>query len=176
MAVTDSDIELRYTIPGAGSGDSQAGTAAGSLGEYVSTTQIVSGTLHNLFDLVTGTENAALDEEYRCFAVCNTNATDTWTAVDVWIASQVSGGAGITMGLDPAGVVPIAQVAAQGAVVVDESTAPGGVTFTSPSSGSPLTIGDMTLNTAQLIWIKRTATASASLLNDGATVSFSGTT
>lgn len=175
MAVVASDIQLRYTIPAAGSGDTSAGTAAGSLGEYVSTTQVVSGTLHNLFDLVTGAENAASDVEYRCFAVCNTNGTSQWTAVDVWIDSQVAGGASIEMGLDPAGVVDTDLASAQGAVVADESSAPAGVTFSTPGSGTPLTIGNIPAGDCQLIWLKRTAANTSSLANDGATISFTGT-
>ena len=140
MPVLESDIELRYTAPGAASGNTSPGTAAGSLGRYVSTTGITSGALHNVFDAVTAAENAANDVEYRCIAVLNTDATDTWGSVTAWVSAQVAGGATMAIGLDPAGVVNTNSVSAQGAVVPNESTAPDGVSFSAPGAGSPLSV------------------------------------
>ena len=52
MAVTTSDLQLRYT--------GSAGTAATSLGGTPSSTQVVgSPTLHNIFDEVSGDESEA---------------------------------------------------------------------------------------------------------------------
>ena len=175
MAVTSADVVRRLTVPGAGSGNSAAqADPNASLGEYVSATQLVSDQLHNLFDVVTGDENAAGDVEYRAIAVVNT-AAQTWFGVVAWVGAQDAGGADYAIGLDPAGVVAIGSASAQGEVVADEGTAPAGVSFSAPADkASGLTIGDMAAGTAQLIWVRRTALAGGAVDDDSVTINYSG--
>lgn len=89
MAIVAADILYKFSVT-TGPGNSTAGTASTSLGEFISTTQITDASLHNLFDVVTGDENAASDVEYRCIFVHNNHATLTWQGVVVWLSAEVS--------------------------------------------------------------------------------------
>jgi hypothetical protein len=92
MAITATDILFKFSVAAA-AGDTTAGTAAGSLGDQISTTAITDATLHNLFDVVTGDENAASEAEYRGIFVHNNHATLTWENVVVWLSAETAGGA-----------------------------------------------------------------------------------
>lgn len=179
MPITTGDIEFRLSIKTGSAGDSlpQADPNQ-SLGKYVSQTQIVDATLHNLFDVITGDENAASDVEYRCFFVLNNHATLTWQNVVAWLSAEVAGGANAAIALDD--LAPSAKGAspAQAAEIVDESTAPTGVgAFSSPTSkGAGLSIGDIGPEQVKAIWVRRTATNSAALDNDGVTIRCEGDT
>src|SRR3954454_11533100 len=142
MAIVASDIVYRYSGAAAG-GDTTAGAAATSLGDQISTTAITTAVLNNLFDDVSGAEAAAGRVEYRCAFVLNNHATLTLQNAGIYITSQTSGGGTIDMGLDPAAVSAKGSGSAQAAVVANEITAPAGVTFSTPTSGSPLVIGDL---------------------------------
>lgn len=95
MAIVSGDILYKFSVKTGSAGNSTAGTAAGSLGKYISTTQITDNTLNNLFDDITGDENAASTVDYRCFFVHNSHASLTWQNVVVWLSSEVAGGASI---------------------------------------------------------------------------------
>jgi len=100
MAIQSSDILFKLSVKTGSAGNSTAGTTGGSLGGYISTTQITDATLHNLFDAITGDENAASDVEYRCFFVHNSHATLTLLAPVVWLSSETSGGAAVAIAVD----------------------------------------------------------------------------
>jgi hypothetical protein len=171
MSVVASDILVRYSVAAA-AGNTTAGTAAGSLGDQVSTTDITSAVLGNLFDDVSGSEASAGDVEYRCIFVCNNHATDSAFNVAVQVQSEVSGGGSIALALDNIGVTAKGSASAQAAVVANENTAPSGVgTF----GAGPLTIGTMAAGTVAGVWVRRTVGASTGALsNDGATLRVSG--
>lgn len=178
MAVASGDIDFYLSVTsGSGPGGTDASTPAGSLGEFLSSTEITDSSLHNLFDVVTGDENADSDVEYRCFFVVNSNATDTLYNAVTWISAETGGGASIAIGLDPVGVVDEDDATAQAATIADESTAPGGVTFTTPTTkGGGLTIGDIPPGDCQAIWVRRTAADSAALDTDSGTFRVEGDT
>lgn len=178
MAVASGDIDFYLSVTsGTGPGGTDAGTPAGSLGEFRSSTQITDASLHNLFDVVTGDENAASDVEYRCLFICNANATDTLFDAVVWINSQVSGGAAIAIGLDPVGVVADDAASAQAATIANESAVPAGVSFTTPTTkGGGLAIGDLEAGECIALWVRRTAANTAALDDDGATIRVEGDT
>jgi hypothetical protein len=69
----------------------------------MSSTAWAGGTLHDLFDVISGDENAASDVEYRCIYIRNNHATLTWPSPVVWVSAETAGGANIAIGLDPAG-------------------------------------------------------------------------
>lgn len=174
MAVSASDIEFRFSTT-TGPGDSTSGTAATSLGDFMSTTQITTATLHNLFDVISGSENAALDVEYRCIFVTNTNGADTWSNVKVWIQDEVSGGATAAIGIDPIGVVAGTSASQQAEEINAEGTTPSTPTFSAPTDEtSGISIGNMAAGTCQAIWIRRTANDTGSVSNDGVTIRVSG--
>lgn len=174
MAVSSSDILLKFSVT-TGPGNSTAGTASGSLGEFISTTQITSAVLHNLFDIISGAENLASDVEYRCIFIHNSHATDDFLNVKVYIQSEVADGASIAIGVDTTAASALANASAQALEVVDESTAPVGVTFTSPTTlETGIDVGDIAAGEVRAIWIRRTAANSAALENDGATLRIQG--
>jgi hypothetical protein len=148
------------------------------LGKYISTTSIVDATLHNLFDVVTGDENAALDVEYRCIFLLNNHATLTLLDPKVWISAQSAGvGADATIGLDPAVASPKGQAGAQAAEVVNEDTAPAGVTFSGPTTkATGLSLGNLVAGNCRALWIRRTATNSVAVNLDSVQISYEGDT
>ena len=176
MPITSSDIKLRLAVTTGSAGNSTAqGNANNSLGKYISTTDFTTNTLGNLFDDVSGDENAASDVEYRCLFVYNSHGSLTWQGPKVWISAEVAGGASIAIGIDTTAASAVGNSSAQGLQIADESTAPSGVSFSSPTSkGTGLSLGDLAAGNVKAIWIRRTAANSAALNNDGATISIEG--
>lgn len=176
MPITATDILFKFSVVAA-AGNTTAGTASGSLGDQISTTQITDATLHNLFDVISGDENAASTIDYRCFFVHNAHASLTWENVKVWISAEVAGGASAAIGLDPAGVTAVGLASAQAATIATETTAPAGVTFTAPTTkAGGLTIGNIPAGSVAAIWVRRTAANSAAVDNDGVTIRCEGDT
>lgn len=161
MAIVAGDIDS-YLSGGASNSDVNA-----SLGGAKSSTAWTGGTLHDLFDKVTGDENAASDVEYRCVYYQNNHATLSTDNGKLFVQSQVSGGASIAIGIDPAGKNATAVVAA------DEDTAPSGVSFSTPTDrDNGLTIPDLDPGDYIAVWFRRTAANSAAKDADGAVVRF----
>jgi hypothetical protein len=178
MAITATDILYKYSVAAA-AGNTTVGTAAGSLGDQISTTQITDATLDNLFDVITGDENAANDVEYRCFFVHNAHATLTWENVVVWLSAEVGGGAAAAIALDDIAPVAIGSASPQADTIANENTAPGsGVgAFSSPTTkGTGLSIGNMAPGTCKAIWVRRTAANTGAVNNDGVTIRCEGDT
>lgn len=174
MAIVASDIVKRFSVTTGAAGDSTAGTAAGSLGKYISTTAITDATLNNLFDDVTGAEAAAGMTDYRCFFVLNNHATLTYIGATVSLLSETAGGGAITIATDNIAVSAKASAGAQGTLIASETTAPTGV---SAFGAGPLTIGDIAPGQVKAIWVKRVVTAGAGAVNpDGAILRFTGDT
>lgn len=171
MPVASADVKLKYSTKLGAAGNSNAGDAAGSLGKYISTTEITSAVANNLFDDVTGPENIASDVEYRCIFIHNSHATITFENVGVYIVSEVAGGADIAIGVDTTAASAIGSAAAQALEVADEDTAPVGVVFTAPTTqGTAISIGDLAPGECRAFWVRRTATNSAAVDNDGGTL------
>lgn len=177
MPVGPTDIVFRFSVVAA-AGDTTAGTAATSLGDQVSTTAITTATLQNLFDNVSGAEAAAGDIEYRCLFILNNHATLTLEAATVWIASQTALGGTVDIGIDTTAISAKGAAVAQAVTIANESAAPAGVTFSSPTSGSPLSLGgDLAPGQVKAIWLRRTVTAGAAGLNpDGLILAAGGET
>ncbi len=174
MAIASTDIIIRLS-----QGNTAAqttSTANASLGGTMSTTAWAGGTLHDLFDQISGTENAASESEYRCVYVLNNHGTLTWEVVKAYLSAETAGGASVAIGLDGAGVgngttTGVAQV------VANEDTAPTSVTFSSPTTdGTGLSLGNIGAAQAYAIWIKRTTANTSALNNDGATLAWAGDT
>lgn len=176
MAITSSDIKVMLSIKTGSAGDTLAQSDPNeSLGKYVSTTE-ASSNVNELFDVVTGAENAASDVEYRCVFVKNTHATLTYLSSVVFMSSPVSGGAAAAIGLDTTAKSDADSASAQALEVANESTAPSGVSFSTSAIdvASGLSIGDLAPDEVKAIWIRRTAANTAALDDDGFTLSFSG--
>lgn len=177
MPIESSEILYKYSVKTGAAGNSQSGTAAGSLGKYISTSQITTGQLNNLFDDITGDENAASDDEYRCIFVHNSDPALTLQSAKLWISSEVGGGADCSIAVSGTAASAIGASAAQAEEIADEDTVPTGPSFTAPTTkATGISVGDVAAGYCRGIWIKRLATNSAALNNDGVTVRVEGDT
>lgn len=175
MSIAAADIKYKLAVAAAAGDTTAQPDPNASLGDQISTTELVDATLANLFDLISGDENAVSDVEYRCLFVHNDHATLPWIAPKVWIPSETAGGASIAIGLDPAGVSAKGAAVAQAATIANESTAPAGVAFTAPTTkGAGLAVADVPAGSVFAIWIRRTAANTAAVDNDGAVVRTEG--
>jgi hypothetical protein len=168
MSVAQADMKIRYSVGTGSAGNSVAGTRAGSLGKYMSTTDV--GSAPNVFfDDVSSTEASAGDTEYSCVFVYNSHATDSALNVSVQVISEVSGGGATTAALDNIAASSAGSASAQAnGPVADENTAPTGVgTFVTTS----LSIGTLAAGQVKGVWLKRTVGAStAAIVGDGFTL------
>lgn len=177
MAIVANDIRFKFSVKTGSAGDSSAGNAAGSLGKYISTTEITDATINNLFDDVSGDDNAASDVEYRILFVQNDHASITWEAPTLWLSAETGGGADIAVALDGVGVTAKGSASAQADELTDEDTAPSGESFTSPTTkGGGLVMADIPAGSVHAIIVRRTATNSSALNNDDVTFTVEGDT
>lgn len=177
MAITATDILFKLSTKSGSAGNTLTSTPNASLGKYISTTQITDATTDNLFDVVTGDENAASDVEYRGFFVHNNHGSLTWQNVVVWLSADVAGGAATAIGLDTTAVSAVGSASAQALEIADESTAPSGVSFSAPTTkGAGLSIGNIAAGSVKAIWVRRTAANTSAVNDDGATIRAEGDT
>lgn len=171
MAIAASDIKVKLSIKTGSAGNSLAQSDPdASLGKYISTTE-VGTSLHDLFDAVSGTENAASDVEYRCVFIHNDHGSLTAESVSVYIDSETAGGASIALAVDGTAASAIGSASAQADEVADESTAPSGESFSSPTTdGTGISVGDIAAGECRAIWIRRTAADTAAIDADGFTL------
>lgn len=175
-AITAGEILLKYSVSAA-AGNTTAGTAAGSLGDQISTTQWAGGVANDLFDDVSGAENAASDIEYRCIFVHNSNASNPLENAVVYLSAEVAGGASIAVGADTTAASALGSGSAQALTVADENTAPAGVSFSSPTTvGAGVSLGTIPSGQVKAFWIRRTAANTAPLSSDGVTIAVAGDT
>ncbi len=177
-AITAAEIVYRYTVKTGAAGDTTAGTAAGSLGKYASITAWAGGALNDLFDDVTGAENAASTVDYRALAVLNNNTANPLEVPTVYISAETAGGASIALATDNTAASAKGSAAAQGAEIATETTAPAGVSaFSSPTTAATgLALSNIPVANVKLFWVRRTAANTAALSNDGVTIAVTGDT
>lgn len=179
MPIVSGDILLKLSIKTGAAGNSAAQPSVNaSLGKYISTTQITDATLNNLFDDISGDENAASTVDYRCIFIHNSHATLTLLSPKIWLSAEVAGGASIAIATDNIAASAIGSASAQAAEIVNETTTPSGVSaFSSPTTkATGLSLGDIPAGQTKAVWVKRTAANSAALNNDGCTISCEGDT
>lgn len=179
-AITSGEILFKRSVKTGAAGNSTAqADPNASLGKYISTTQWTGGSANDLFDDISGAENAASTVDYRCIFAHNSNASNTLVGTKVWISAETAGGASIALATDNIAASALNQAGAQAAEIATETTAPSGVSaFSSPTTlGTGLTIGDLTTAApCRAFWVRRTATNSAALSNDGVTIALGGDT
>lgn len=177
MAILTTDLLVKLAVAAAAGDTTAQADPNQSLGDQVSITQLVDATLHNLFDVVTGDENAASDIEYRCLFYHNNHATLTWQAPFLWISAEVGGGAVAAIAVDGLAASPKGQASAQADIIANENTAPTGETFSAPTSkATGIAIGDIIAGNVRAIWVRRSAANTVAVNSDGATLSMSGDT
>lgn len=172
MAIVAGDIKLKLSIKtGAAGNGSAQGDPNASLGKYISTTELSATALSNLYDDVSGAENAASTVDYRCVFVHNTHGTLTMLATKVYLSAEVSGGTAIAIAIDNVAASVIGASAAQADQVANETTAPSAVgAFSSPTtSATGLSLGDIPAGQCRAFWVRRTAANTAALDTDGVT-------
>jgi hypothetical protein len=176
-AIVPSDILIKYSTTAGSAGNALASNAGSSLGKYLSTTAMPDATLNALFDDVSGAENAASTVDYRCLFVHNSNASNALENAVIYLSAEVSGGANIAVGADTTAASAIGTPSAQALQVANETTAPSGVSFSSPTTaGTGVSLGTIPSGQCKAFWVRRTATNSAALSNDGVTLSVTGDT
>jgi hypothetical protein len=175
-AITSAELLWKYSVAAA-AGDTTAGTAAGSLGDQISTTQIPDATLNAIFDDISGAENAASAVDYRCPFIHNTNGANALENAVAYISSEVAGGASISIGADPTPASAVGSGAAQALSIADETTAPAGVTFSAPTTaGAGISLGNIPAGQCKPFWVRRSAANTSALTGDGVTLAIAGDT
>jgi hypothetical protein len=172
-AITTGEIKF-YLTESVGPGNNTTSTPSGSLGGFISTSQWTGGTINDLFDDVTGDENAASNIEYRCVAIRNTNSTNTAQSFVVWVSAEVSGGTSVAIAVDSHPDSIITDSNHQAVTIINEDTAPDPLpTFSTPTTkGTGLPVGDIAPGYCRMIWIRRTAANSSAKDGDGFTLSW----
>ncbi len=136
--------------------------SSGSLGGNISDILIPTQQLNNIFDDVTGDENAAKTTEYRCIFVQNNHKTITWERVKIWVYSKAEGGT----------LVDIA--VGDSKVIKDKYTSPDEV-FSHPTlKVNALSLGNIPPGESRPVWIRRSAQDSKALNNDDFTLVYEG--
>lgn len=176
MAIQTSDVKVRLTTKSGSAGNTLAQTDPNqSLGRYVATTDWLGGTLHDLFAVVTGVANAALEVNYRCLMVYNSHATLTLQSAVIWLSAETSGGSNIALGVDPTAASAVGAAPAQALSIASETVAPAGVAFSSPTTqGAGLSLGNIAPGQVKAFWVRRTNTNASALTPDAVTISISG--
>ena len=167
--ILTSDVEFLLSAPMASSGYTMPGVPGNSLGKYASTSQLSGTALDNLFPDLSGAQNAADQVDYQCLFVYNGNGTDTMLSPVVWLPSAALGsGNSATFAVAADTTLPSALGSGtqQALAILNPSQAPSGVTTwygpsSSASGGAPLP--GIPASSVAAVWLRRTATGTASL-------------
>lgn len=171
-AIIASEIVFRYTTTSGSAGDSTAGTAGGSLGKYASSTAWAGGGANDLFDDISGAENAASTVDYRGIAILNNNAANAAQNSVAYLSAETAGGASIALASDNIAASAKGSASAQLAQIASETTTPSGVSaFSSPTTaGAGVALGNIPVANVKGLWVRRTAANTAALSSDGVTI------
>lgn len=172
MAIIASEIKFYYT------GGASNNNPLLSKGGVISSVEITSASLHNLFDKVSGAQSTAGLMDYRCIGVKNTNATLALESAKAWISANTPANDDIAIGFEKPNSNAVQNIASV-------TTTPTGIAFYNPSTkgtGVELTgEGDTTGNIGTgkwvAIWVRRTVPAgTAAYSNNTATINVGGDT
>jgi hypothetical protein len=181
-AIVSSDILFKLSAPGASTGNTVSGTAGNSWGNYVSTTQLSNTPLDNLFTDITGAENAASQVDYACvFIHNNTSSGNSMLNTVAWLPLSlfVTGGANVALAADTFGASAIGTSSQQAVKITANTNAPAGISgWVSPTSTAPsspsytngIQLGTIAPGYCIALWVRRSATNSAPINNDGFTL------
>jgi len=152
MPIAAGDLKL-YLTGGAANADPLL-----SLGGVISSVQFTDNTLDKLFASIGPAEAAAGSVKYRALSFKNTNATLTAYAAAIFIAQETTSvGTTVALAFDSTGTQSI----------VNEDTAPTGLTFTTPLSlATAIALGNVAASGVARVWFRRTTTAGVALAAD----------
>lgn len=179
MAITATDIRYRGSTTAGAAGNSTAyGGAGTSLGKYITNADYTDASLNNIFDDVTGDQNAASQVDYQCVFVYNAHATLAWTSPVVWISSEVAGGTSVAIWPDSTAASALGSATAQALQIASKTTAPAASSFSAPTTkGTGLSMGSsLAAGNVKAFWVRRTAANTAAVDSDGATFRVEGDT
>lgn len=177
-AIIASEIVWRGTTTAGSAGDSTAQANPNLwLGKYAATTAWAGGSLNDLFDNISGAENAASTVDYRGLAILNNNTANALQNPVIYISAETAGGASIAVGVDTTAASAKGSASAQLLTIANETTAPAGVSFSSPTTiGTGLALSDIPVANVKGVWVRRTAANTAALSADGVTLAVTGDT
>lgn len=180
MPIVSGDIKYKLSTKSGAAGNSLAqADINASLGKYISTTEITAATLNNLFDNVTGSENATNAVEYRCIFVHNTHGTLALENAGIYVSSQVAGGTTLDIAVDNLAPSAIGSSSAQAFEAANSTTSPGGSAgaFSAPTTAlTALALGTIPAGFCKAVWVRRTAANTVAVDNDGGTFVVTGDT
>lgn len=173
MPIVAADIKIKLSTTSGAAGNTLSQPDINlSIGKYISTTEIVTATLNNLFDNVTGAENATNAVEYRCIFIHNSHGTLNLENAGIYISSQVAGGTSLDIAVDNIVASAIGSSSAQAFTAANTTTSPGGAAgaFSAPSSsGTALALGTINAGFCKAVWVRRTAANTVAVDSDGGT-------
>lgn len=176
-AITSGEVLFKYSTTAGSAGNSNTSTASGCLGKYISTTAWAGGSANDLFDDISGAENAASTVDYRGIFIHNSNASNNYQNPAAYISSEVAGGASIAIGVDTTAASAIGSASAQAVTIANETTAPAGASFSSPTTfGTGVALSTINVGYCRCLWVRRTAANTSALSNDGVTLAVQGDT
>ncbi|MFC7408717.1 hypothetical protein [Hydrogenophaga atypica] len=160
MPITSTDIQYRLS-GGAANSNPDASLGGAKSSELVPV---------DLFDDVSSAESAAGDTEYRIIYVHNNHGSLTLQNAVIWISANTTGSR-IAIGLGASAINGTEST------IANENTAPGGVTFSQPSSkGAGLSLGSIPPGQHKAVAIRRAVVAATPAANDTYTLSVEGDT
>jgi hypothetical protein len=151
----DVATDAVYAIPSSQGGNVIVTTVNASFPgvDTTDSTVTVADIANRLFDDITKAESFNGDTEYRCVYFENSDSTDTAFGLKLWIGTDAAPD-NLAIGLDPVGKNGTATT------IVNESTAPAGVSFSSPTTeGTGLSFGDLAATDKYAFWIRRIISA-----------------
>lgn len=178
MAITATDVHYRGSTTAGAAGNSTAfGGAGTSLGKYITNADYTDASLNNLFDDVSGDQNAASQVDYQAMFVYNAHASLTWLAPVAWLSAEVAGGASAAIWVDSTVASALGGASAQALTIASKTTAPAASSFSSPTTkGTGLAVGNLPNGQVRAIWVRRTAANTAAVDSDGVTIRVEGDT
>lgn len=171
MSIVAADVKFLLSAPVATAGYLLPGSPGNSLGKYTSTSQLstASGGLDNLFTDLTGAQNAAMQVDYACLFIWNSNPTLTMLTPSAWLPVGSLGAgntASFAIGADPTLPSPLGSGSLQAVGIANPIQAPSGVnTWAGPSTVSTngVALPNIPAGDVAAVWIRRTANGSAGL-------------
>lgn len=164
MPIVASDLKIRL------SGGSANSDPNASLGGAKSSVEVVDNTLHNIFDIVSGSESLAGDIEYRGIYLHNGHGSLTAQNVRVYISSPTTSTADEwDIALAGEGLNATMETIAAGG-----KTGPVGESFSRPSTyATGLNAGNIPAGQHYGIWLRRTVNAAAPAIdNNSITINY----
>jgi hypothetical protein len=174
-AIIASEIVWKFTTTAGSAGNTTANTTVSTfLGKYVTTSNWAGGGTNDLFADISGAENAASQVDYAGLGIYNSNGANNAQNTSAYLSSEVAGGASIAIGVDTTAQSAVGSASAQLLTIANRTTAPAGVTFSSPTTAAGgVAMGTINFGNVRGLWVRRTAANSAALSNDGVTLAVS---